>query len=48
MPLFGPPDVMKLVKQKDVKGLIKALNYKNSAWSGVRQRPCLGNWAGRK
>jgi len=29
MPLFGPPDIVKLRKKKDVKGLIKALQYKD-------------------
>lgn len=28
MPLFGPPDIPKLKKQRNIKGLIKALNYR--------------------
>jgi HEAT repeat protein len=46
MPLFGPPDVMKLVKQKDVKGLIKALNYKNSAVVRGEAASMLGELGG--
>jgi HEAT repeat protein len=46
MPLFGPPDVMKLIKQKDVKGLIKALNYKNSATVRGEAASMLGELGG--
>jgi len=31
MPLFGPPDVMKLRHKRDVKGLARALGYKKDA-----------------
>ena len=31
MPLFGPPDVEKLKTRGDVKGLVKALDYKKDS-----------------
>jgi HEAT repeat protein len=31
MPLFGPPDIEKLKARRDVKGLIKALNYQKDS-----------------
>ena len=30
MPLFGPPDVQKLVKKSDIPGLLKAASYRNN------------------
>lgn len=43
MPLFGPPDVEKLAKRRDVNGLIKALNYKDSA--AIRGKAAQMLWA---
>jgi ankyrin repeat protein len=41
MGIFGPPDVKKLAAAKDVKGLIKALNYKDM-WIAKDAAKALG------
>jgi HEAT repeat protein len=36
MPLFGSPDPLKLMRKRDVKGLIKALSFQDSNVSWAR------------
>ena len=46
MGLFGPPNVEKLKAKRDVKGLIKALNYKkysNIRWSAANALGQIGD-----
>ena len=38
MPLFGPPNVAKLLAKRDVKGLIKALGHRDPRVSGDAER----------
>ena len=42
MGIFGPPDITKLQSKKNVKRLIKALNYKKDAIIRIRAAKALG------
>lgn len=40
--IFGPPDVQKLKSEKDINGLMKALNYQKSNETRIRAAEALG------
>lgn len=42
MPLFGPPNIDKLKAKRNIKGLIKALGYKNSSKTRAQAAKALG------
>jgi HEAT repeat protein len=46
--LFGPPDLDKLEKNRDIEGLIKALNYKPDEKVVIRAIEVLGNTGGTR